>query len=83
MIGSMGTLGMMEGAEDSNLSISGKKVLGIEDSELTNGGIVGATLNLSAINPAKKKIKKDKKKKKRKHRGSSDSDASTKPLPKG
>jgi hypothetical protein len=31
----------LDAAEDSTLSISGKKVLGIEDSELTNGGIVG------------------------------------------
>lgn len=56
MIGSMN--------EDSNMSISGKKVLGVEDSELTNGNIVGTghihqkkglTLNLSTIDPAKKK----------------------------
>ena len=82
----------LDGAEDSNLSISGNKVLGIEDSELTNGGIVGTghidrkkgmTLNLSSIDPAKKN-KKDKKKKKRKHRhSSSDSDKESKPLPKG
>ena len=53
------------GGEDSNLSISnagkGNKILGIEDSELSNAGIVGtghikkaqgATLNLSSIDPA-------------------------------
>lgn len=67
-------------------------MLGIEDSELTNGGIVGtghidrkkgATLNLSSIDPAKRK-KKDKKKKKKKHRNSSsDSDKASKPLRKG
>lgn len=31
----IGNMGMGMGAEDSNLSISGKRVLGIEDSELT------------------------------------------------
>ena len=86
-------IGTTLGAEDSNLSISGKRVLGIEDSELSNGGIVGtghidrkkgATLNLSTIDPAKRKQKKDKKKKKKKHRhSSSDSDVESKPLPKG
>lgn len=64
-------------------------MLGIEDSELSNGGIVGtghidkkkgATLNLSTIDPAKRKQhKKDKKikklEKRKKYRGSSsDSD---------
>ena len=46
------------------------KILGIDDSELTNGGIVGtghidrkkgATLNLSTIDPAKRLKKKEKK----------------------
>ena len=90
MINSMGM-----GVEDSNLSISGKKVLGIDDSELSQGGIVGTghidrkkgvTLNLSTIDPAKNsnKNKKDKKKKKKKHRhSSSDSDKESRPLPKG
>ena len=82
------------GGEDSNISMTGgKKILGIDDSELTNGGIVGtghidrkkgATLNLSTIDPAKRLKKKEKKKKKRRHRNSSsDSDKESKPLPKG
>lgn len=91
------------GAEDSNISISGKKLMGIEDSELSNGmgdmgGIVGtghidrkkgATLNLSTIDPAKRKLhKKEKKLKKRMKKkkfvnSSSDSDKESKPLPKG
>ena len=65
------------GGEDSNLSISnaGKhKILGIEDSELSNAGIVGtghikkaqgATLNLSTIDPAAKRKKKEEKKRKK------------------
>ena len=66
--------GMGVGGEDSNLSISGKGVLGIEDSELSNGGIVGtghidkkkgATLNLSTIDPAKRKMHKKEKKQKK------------------
>ena len=70
------------GGEDSSLTIrGGAKGLGIEDSELSNSIIgtghidrkKGATLNLSSIDPAKKKQKfgKDKKKKKKsksKHR---------------
>ena len=72
--------------DESNISLSNRKVLGIEDSELTNDQIVGtghihqkkgATLNLSTIDPAKKK-KKDKgdkkKKKKKKHGHNNDSD---------
>ena len=88
------------GGEDSNLSISnagkGNKILGIEDSELSNAGIVGtghikkaqgATLNLSSIDPAakrrKKEEKKRKKQKKRHRNSSSDSDKESAPLPKG
>ena len=77
------------GEDDTNLSISGRRMLGIEDSELSNDGIVGtghidkkkgATLNLSTINPAKKNKKKDKDKKKKKKKQRFSSSDSDKPI---
>ena len=73
----------MNPVEESNLSISGRRILGIEDSELTNDAIPGvghidrkkgATLNLSTIDKRKKKKKDKQKKHKRNKALSSDSD---------